>query len=190
MINIGINGFGRIGRLALRAAILRDDINVVAINDLLAIDYLAYLLKYDSVHGRFKGSVSVEEGKLIVNGKAISVSSERDPAAIPWHDVGVQYVLECTGLFTSLEKAGAHRHSNGIHGVIISAPSVDAPTFVMGVNHHKMNADNTVISNASCTTNCLAPLAKLIHDNFGFAEGLMTTIHAATSTQKNCRWAI
>ena len=183
MIKIGINGFGRIGRLALRAAI-KNNIQVVAINDLLDVDYLAYLLKYDSVHGRFDGTIDVKDGALIVNGNTIRITAERDPANIQWQEVGANYILECTGFFTTKEKAAAHLADSGVKRVIISAPSKDAPMFVMGVNNQTMKASDTIISNASCTTNCLAPLAKIIHDNFGLAEGLMTTVHAATSTQK------
>ncbi|NQY06328.1 MAG: type I glyceraldehyde-3-phosphate dehydrogenase [Flavobacteriaceae bacterium] len=184
MIKIGINGFGRIGRLALRAAIQKDNVEIVAINDLLDVDYLAYLLKYDSVHGRFKGTVETQEGKLIVNGKEIRVTAERNPVDIQWNQVGAAYVIECTGFFTTLETAQSHLVDKGVKRVIISAPSKDAPMFVMGVNHHEMKASDAIVSNASCTTNCLAPMAKIINDNFGLAEGLMTTVHAATSTQK------
>lgn len=183
MIKIGINGFGRIGRLALRAAI-KNNVQVVAINDLLDVDYLAYLLKYDSVHGRFDGTIEVKDGALIVNGNTIRITAERDPANIQWNEAGAKYVLECTGFFTTKETAVAHLADQGVHRVIISAPSKDVPMFVMGVNHHTMKASDTIVSNASCTTNCLAPLAKIINDNFGLAEGLMTTVHAATSTQK------
>lgn len=184
MIKIGINGFGRIGRLAFRAAIQKENVEVVAINDLLDVDYLAYLLKYDSVHGRFNGTVEVNEGKLIVNGKEIRVTAERDPAAIEWNKAGASYILECTGFFTTQEKAKAHLEDKGVKRVLISAPSKDAPMFVMGVNNHELKAEDKIVSNASCTTNCLAPLAKVLNDNFGLAEGLMTTVHAATSTQK------
>lgn len=184
MIKIGINGFGRIGRLAFRAAMKKDNVEVVAINDLLEVDYLAYLLKYDSVHGRFNGTIEVNNGKLIVNGKEIRVTAERNPADIQWNKVGAEYILECTGFFTTLDKAKAHLADKGVKRVMLSAPSKDAPTFVMGVNHLDMKADDSIVSNASCTTNCLAPLAKIINDNFGLAEGLMTTVHAATSTQK------
>ena len=184
MIKIGINGFGRIGRLALRAAMKKDNVQVVAINDLLDVDYLAYLLKYDSVHGRFDGTIETNEGKLIVNGTAIRITSERNPADIQWNKVGVEYVLECTGFFNTIDKASSHLENKGVKRVVLSAPSKDAPMFVMGVNHTDVKTSDKIISNASCTTNCLAPLAKVINDNFGLAEGLMTTVHAATSTQK------
>ena len=184
MIKIGINGFGRIGRLALRAIVEREDVQVVAINDLLDVDYLAYLLKYDSVHGRFNGSVEVNEGKLIVNDNEIRITAERNPADIQWHKAGAEYILECTGFFTTVDKANAHLEDKGVKRVLLSAPSKDAPMFVMGVNHADVKSSDKIISNASCTTNCLAPLAKVIHDNFGLEEGLMTTVHAATSTQK------
>lgn len=184
MIKIGINGFGRIGRLAFRAAIEKENVQVVAINDLLDVDYLAYLLKYDSVHGRFNGTVEVEDGKLIVNGNEIRITAERNPADIQWHKVGAEYILECTGFFTTIDKANSHLEDAGVKRVVLSAPSKDAPMFVMGVNHTDVKASDKIISNASCTTNCLAPLAKVINDNFGLKEGLMTTVHAATSTQK------
>lgn len=184
MIKIGINGFGRIGRLALRAAIEKDNVQVVAINDLLDVDYLAYLLKYDSVHGRFKGTVEVKDGGLIVNGNTIRITAERNPADIQWHKVGAEYILECTGFFTTVDKASTHLDDHGVKRVILSAPSKDAPMFVMGVNHTDVKTSDKIISNASCTTNCLAPLAKVLNDNFGLEEGLMTTVHAATSTQK------
>ena len=183
-VKIGINGFGRIGRLAFRSAVAKDNVEVVAINDLLEVDYLAYLLKYDSVHGRFNGSVETRDGKLIVNGKEVRVTAERNPADIQWNKVGAEYVLECTGFFTTIEKANAHLEDKGVKRVLISAPSKDAPMFVMGVNNETMVASDKIVSNASCTTNCLAPMAKIINDNFGLEEGLMTTIHAATSTQK------
>ncbi|MGB1308141.1 MAG: type I glyceraldehyde-3-phosphate dehydrogenase [Oceanihabitans sp.] len=184
MIKIGINGFGRIGRLALRTAIEREGVEVVAINDLLEVEYLAYLFKYDSVHGRFKGKVEAKNGKLIVNNKEIRVTAERNPADIQWNQVGANYILECTGFFNTIEKANAHLQDSGVKRVLLSAPSKDAPMFVMGVNHKNMQATQKIVSNASCTTNCLAPIVKIINDNFGFAEGLMTTVHAATSTQK------
>jgi glyceraldehyde 3-phosphate dehydrogenase len=184
MIKIGINGFGRIGRLALRAAIEKDNVQVVAINDLLDVDYLAYLLKYDSVHGRFKGTVEVKDGGLIVNGNTIRITAERNPADIQWHKVGAKYILECTGFFTTVDKASIHLDDHGVKRVVLSAPSKDAPMFVMGVNHTDVKTSDKIISNASCTTNCLAPLAKVLNDNFGLEEGLMTTVHAATSTQK------
>ena len=181
-INIGINGFGRIGRLVFRSAINNDDFNVVSVNDLLNIDHLAYLLKYDSVHGKFKGSIEVNNGNLVVNGNVIRVTAERNPEDLNWDSIGVDVVMECTGIFTTLD--GAQKHiTAGAKKVAISAPSADAPMFVMGVNHNDITSDNKIVSNASCTTNCLAPLAKVINDNFGLAEGLMTTVHAATATQ-------
>ena len=182
MTKIGINGFGRIGRLAFRIATERNDVEVVGINDLLDVEHLAYLLKYDSVHGKFKGDVAVENGHLVVNGKTIRVSAERNPADLAWDAVGAEIVVDCTGIFTNLEGAGEHLKA-GARKVVISAPSKDAPMFVMGVNHHEVKPEDTVVSNASCTTNCLAPMAKVIHDNLGIVEGLMTTVHAATSTQ-------
>lgn len=183
-VKLGINGFGRIGRIVFRESWNRDNVEVVAINDLLDVEHLAYLLKYDSVHGRFVGKVEVKDGKLYVNDKYIRVTAERDPKLIQWDDasVDVDVVAECTGIFTTLETAQAHI-DGGAKKVVISAPSADAPMFVMGVNHHKATANDTIVSNASCTTNCLAPLAKVIHDNFGIVEGLMTTIHATTATQ-------
>ena len=183
-IKVGINGFGRIGRNVLRSAIQNfSDIEIVAINDLLEPDYLMYMLQYDSVHGRFKGEVSVEGNTLVVNGKKIRLTQERDPAALKWNDVGADVVLECTGLF--LDKAGAEKHmAAGAKKVIISAPSKDdTPMFVYGVND-KIYAGQTIISNASCTTNCLAPVAKVLNDKWGIKRGLMTTVHAATATQK------
>ncbi|MCK5679097.1 MAG: type I glyceraldehyde-3-phosphate dehydrogenase [Flavobacteriaceae bacterium] len=182
MIKIGINGFGRIGRLALRVATQRENVQVVGINDLLDVDYLAYMLKYDSVHGRFDGEVDVKDGKLIVNGKEIRITAERNPEDLKWDEVGAEYVIEATGIFKTKETAGKHIKA-GAKKVIISAPSADAPMFVMGVNHKELNADEAVFSNASCTTNCLAPIAKVLHDNFEITDGLMTTIHAATATQ-------
>jgi len=183
MIKIGINGFGRIGRLAFRVAAQRSNVQVVAINDLLDVDYLAYMLKYDSVHGRFNGEVSVKDGKLIVNGNEIRVTAERNPEDLKWDEAGVDYVIECTGFFTAKEKAELHI-KGGAKKVIISAPSPDAPMFVMGVNNEELKASDTIFSNASCTTNCLAPIAKVLHDNFEITDGLMTTIHATTATQK------
>ena len=183
MIKIGINGFGRIGRLAFRSAMERDNVQVVAINDLLEVDYLAYMLKYDSVHGEFKGDVSVEDGMLVVNGNKIRITAERNPADLKWDEVGAEFVVECTGIFKDLEKANLHIQG-GAKKVVISAPSPDAPMFVMGVNHTSLKDSDTIFSNASCTTNCLAPLAKVINDNFGIVEGLMTTVHASTATQK------
>jgi glyceraldehyde 3-phosphate dehydrogenase len=184
MIKVGINGFGRIGRLVFRAAQKRDDIEVVGINDLLDVDYIAYMLKYDSVHGKFDGTVAVEDGNLVVNGKAIRITAERNPADLKWDAVGADYVVESTGLFLTAEKAQAHIDA-GAKKVVMSAPSKDdTPMFVMGVNHDKLTADMKIVSNASCTTNCLAPITKVLDDNFGVVEGLMTTIHAATATQK------
>ena len=181
-IKIGINGFGRIGRIAFRVAVSRPNIEVVGINDLLDVDHLAYLLKYDSVHGKFDGTVAVANGNLVVNGKEIRITAERNPEDLKWDAVGAEIVLDCTGIFTSLEGAGKHIAA-GAKKVAISAPSADAPMFVMGVNHKEITAANTIVSNASCTTNCLAPLAKVINDNFGIVEGLMTTVHATTATQ-------
>ena len=181
-IKIGINGFGRIGRITFRAALKRDDVEVVAINDLLDVNHLAYLLKYDSVHGKLEDSIQANESNLVVNGKSIRVTSERDPSKIDWGSAGVDVVAECTGIFTTIEKAQAHIDA-GAKKVAVSAPSKDIPMFVMGVNSDELTKDNTIVSNASCTTNCLAPIAKVLHDNFGIKEGLMTTVHAATATQ-------
>ena len=183
-VKLGINGFGRIGRIVFRETYNRDNVEVVAINDLLDVDHLAYLLKYDSVHGRFNGKVEVREGKLFVNDKYIRVTAEKDPKQIKWEEknIEVDVVAECTGFFTTIETAKAHVEG-GAKKVVISAPSADAPMFVMGVNHNEAKASDIVVSNASCTTNCLAPLAKVINDNFGIVEGLMTTVHATTSTQ-------
>ena len=181
-IKIGINGFGRIGRLVFRSAIENDDFEVICINDLLEVEHLAYLLKYDSVHGTFNGSVEIVNGNLIVNGKTITVSSEKNPELIKWGDMSVDVVAECTGLFTTKEKAGLHING-GCKKVVISAPSSDVPMFVMGVNHNNVNRNDLVVSNASCTTNCLAPIAKVLNDNFLIEEGLMTTVHAVTATQ-------
>ena len=169
-VKIGINGFGRIGRLVFRESYNRDNVEIVAINDLLDVDHLAYLLKYDSVHGRFQGDVEVKEGNLYVNGKHIRVTAERDPKNLAWDAVGTDVVAECTGIFTTLETAQYHI-DGGAKKVIISAPSADAPMFVMGVNHTSAKASDTIVSNASCTTNCLAPLAKVINDHFGIVEG-------------------
>lgn len=183
-VKLGINGFGRIGNLAFQAALERGEVEVLAINDpFITADYMAYMIKYDTVHGRFNGEVRAEEGKLIVNGKEIKVFNEMDPHNIPWGKEGVEYVLECSGVFTTLEKAQAHIDA-GAKQVVISAPSKDAPMFVMGVNQDKYEPSMNIVSNASCTTNCLAPLAKVIHDNFGIKEGLMTTVHSTTATQK------
>jgi len=183
MSAIGINGFGRIGRLVLRAALAKGA-KVVAVNDpFISLDYMVYMFKYDSTHGQYKGEVKAEDGKLVIDGQAITVYAERDPAAINWAAAGAKYVVESTGVFTTLEAAGKH-HQGGAEKVIISAPSADAPMFVMGVNEGSYSKDMKIVSNASCTTNCLAPLAKVIHDNYGILEGLMTTVHAATATQK------
>lgn len=181
-LKLGINGFGRIGRIVFRATVKRSDVDVVAINDLLDVNHLAYLLKYDSVHGRFDGTVEVKDGHLVVDGKTIRVTAERDPKNLKWDEAGAEVIAECTGIFTTLETAQYHI-DGGAKKVAISAPSKDAPMFVMGVNDDKLTASDTIVSNASCTTNCLAPLAKIIEDNFGIEEALMTTIHAATSTQ-------
>jgi len=182
-IRIGINGFGRIGRLAFRQAMASPDVEVVAINDLIAVDYLAYLLRYDSTHRRFPGDIAVENGHLIVNGQTIRVTAERDPSQLRWGDVNVDYVLESSGLFLTADKARAHLEA-GAKRVVMSAPSKDdTPMFVMGVNHTTYNGQD-IVSNASCTTNCLAPLAKVVNDNFGIVSGLMTTVHATTATQK------
>jgi glyceraldehyde 3-phosphate dehydrogenase len=184
MTKVGINGFGRIGRLAFRAALDRKDIEVVGINDLVDADYMAYMLKYDSTHGRFKGTAEAKDGHLIVNGKKIRVTAEKDPANLKWSEVGAEIIIESTGLF--LTKPDAQKHiTAGAKKVVMSAPAKDdTPTFVMGVNHKKLTKEQTIVSNASCTTNCLAPLAKVLHDSFGIAEGLMSTVHAVTATQK------
>ncbi|WP_024833550.1 type I glyceraldehyde-3-phosphate dehydrogenase [Ruminiclostridium josui] len=183
-VKMGINGFGRIGRLVFRAAINNPNVEVKGINDpFIDLEYMKYMLTYDTVHGKFEGTVDVKDGKLVVNGKEIAVFSEKDPSAIAWGACGAEYVVESTGVFTTTEKASAHL-KGGAKKVVISAPSADAPMFVMGVNNDKYTKDMTVVSNASCTTNCLAPLAKVINDNFGIVEGLMTTVHAATNTQK------
>jgi glyceraldehyde 3-phosphate dehydrogenase len=183
-IKVGINGFGRIGRLVFRAMTERDNIEVVGINDLINAEYMAYMLKYDSVHGIFQGEVSVEGNDLVVNGKKIRVTAERDPNNLKWNEIGADYIVESTGLFLDKESATAHINA-GAKKVILSAPSKDdTPMFVMGVNHKELTDDIKILSNASCTTNCLAPLAKVIHDNFGIVEGLMTTVHATTATQK------
>lgn len=183
-IKVGINGFGRIGRLVFRVLAERENFEVVGINDLVDADYLAYMLKYDSVHGAFKGEISVEGNTLIVNGQKIRVTAEKDPANLKWNEIGADYVIEATGIFMTKESAGKHIEA-GAKKVILTGPSKDdTPMFVMGVNEDKLTAEDTIISNASCTTNCLAPLAKVIHENFGIAEGLMTTVHATTATQK------
>ena len=183
-IKVGINGFGRIGTLAFQAALGKGEVEVVAINDpFIDAEYMAYMVKYDTIHGRFQGEVRSENGMLIVNGKQIKIYNEMDPANIPWGTEGVEFVLECSGVFTEIEKAEAHIKA-GAKKVIISAPSPDAPMFVMGVNNEKYEEHMNIVSNASCTTNCLAPLAKIINDNFGIKDGLMTTVHATTATQK------
>lgn len=184
VVKIGINGFGRIGRLVMRASLSEGAVQVVAVNDpFIDLDYMVYMFKFDSTHGRFKGKVEAKDGKLIINGNPISVFAKRNPDEIPWGDNGAEYVVESTGVFTTVDKASAHL-KGGAKRVIISAPSADAPMFVMGVNEDKYNPSMTVISNASCTTNCLAPVAKVLNDKFGIEEGLMTTIHAVTATQK------
>ncbi len=184
-IKVGINGFGRIGRLVFRAAVAQPEkFEVVGINDpFIDVDYMVYMTKYDSMHGRFEGEVSAKDGKFVVNGKEIKVYDKMNPAEIPWSECGADYVLESTGVFTTTEKASAH-FTGGAKKVVISAPSADAPMFVMGVNQDKYTKDMKVVSNASCTTNCLAPLAKVINDNFGIVDGLMTTVHSTTATQK------
>jgi len=183
-VKIGINGFGRIGRLVFRASVTNPAVEVVGINDpFIDPEYMEYMLKYDTVHGRFDGEVSVQDGKLIVNGKEISLFACMNPEEIPWSSCGAEYIVESTGVFTTTEKASAH-FKGGAKKVVISAPSADAPMFVMGVNQEQYKSDMKVVSNASCTTNCLAPLAKVIHDEFGIIEGLMTTVHATTATQK------
>ena len=181
-INIGINGFGRIGRLVLRSAINNNNFKVISINDLLDIEHLAYLLKYDSVHGSFDGSVEISNNNLIVNGNTIKIISEKNPELIKWGDMGVDIVAECTGLFTTKEKSNLHLNG-GCKKVVISAPSTDVPMFVMGVNHNNVKKDDLIVSNASCTTNCLAPIAKVLNDNFIIEEGLMTTVHSVTASQ-------
>ena len=179
---IGINGFGRIGRLAFRIASQNKDIEVVGVNDLLDVDHLAYLLKYDSVHGKYSGKVEVKNGQLVVDDRIIRVTAERNPEDLKWNEVSADVVIDCTGIFTSLTNADAHLRA-GAKKVVISAPSKDAPMFVMGVNHQDVKATDTIVSNASCTTNCLAPLAKIIDDEYEIIEGLMTTVHATTATQ-------
>lgn len=184
MVKIGINGFGRIGRLVFRAAIKRG-LNIVAINDLVDPEYMAYMLRYDSTHGKFEGTVAVSDGHLVVNGKSIRTTAEKDPANLKWGEVDVDIVIECTGFFLTLEDASKHIQA-GAKKVVLSAPAKDdtIPTYVMGVNHEKLTATQTIVSNASCTTNCLAPIAKVLNDQFGIIEGLMSTIHAVTATQK------
>jgi len=181
-LKLGINGFGRIGRIVFRATLLQDNVEVVAVNDLLDVEHLAYLLEYDSVHGRFNGTIKVENGNLVVNGKTIRVTAERDPKNLKWNEVDTDVVADCTGIFTTMETANYHIIA-GAKKVVISAPSKDAPMFVMGVNHKDVKTSDLIVSNASCTTNCLAPMAKVIDDNFGIEEALMTTIHATTATQ-------
>ena len=181
-IKVGINGFGRIGRITFRIILERDDMEVVAINDLLTIDQLAYLLKYDSVHGKLNDEISTRDNNLVVNGKEIRVTSIKNPSDLNWNGVGVEVVAECTGIFTTMEKAELHI-KGGAKKVAVSAPSKDIPMFVMGVNSGLINKSNIIVSNASCTTNCLAPIAKVLNDNYGIKEGLMTTVHAATATQ-------
>ena len=181
-IKIGINGFGRIGRLVFRAAMKQSDVTIVGINDLLDVNHLAYLLKYDSVHGNYDGTIEVEGSNLVVDGRTINISAERDPKAIGWGNLNTDVVAECTGIFTTLEKAQSHI-DGGAKKVVISAPSADAPMFVMGVNHDDVKTNQIIVSNASCTTNCLAPIAKVLNDNFEIEEGLMTTVHATTATQ-------
>ncbi|KAK3397074.1 glyceraldehyde 3 phosphate dehydrogenase [Sordaria brevicollis] len=184
VVKVGINGFGRIGRIVFRNAIEHDDIQIVAVNDpFIEPKYAEYMLRYDSTHGNFKGTIAVEGSDLVVNGKKVKFYTERDPAAIPWSETGAEYIVESTGVFTTTEKASAHL-KGGAKKVIISAPSADAPMYVMGVNNESYDGSANVISNASCTTNCLAPLAKVIHDNFTIVEGLMTTVHSYTATQK------
>ena len=183
-IKVGINGFGRIGGLVFNAMLERDNIEIVGINDLINAEYMAYMMKYDSVHGRFNGEIKVEGNDLVVNGKKIRVTSERDPNNLKWNEVGADYIVESTGLFLSKDTAEAHLNA-GAKKVVLSAPSKDdTPMFVMGVNHKELTDEVKIFSNASCTTNCLAPLAKVLHDNFGIAEGLMTTVHATTATQR------
>jgi glyceraldehyde 3-phosphate dehydrogenase len=183
-VKVGINGFGRIGRIVFRNAVIHGDLDVVAINDpFIDLDYMVYMFKYDSTHGRFKGEVSAKDGKLIINGKAVSVFNERDPASINWASAGAEYIVESTGVFTTTDKASAHL-KGGAKKVIISAPSADAPMFVCGVNLDAYKPEYKVVSNASCTTNCLAPLVKVLHDKYNVVEGLMTTVHATTATQK------
>lgn len=182
MTKIGINGFGRIGRIAFRIAMENKDVEIVGINDLLDVNHLAYMLKYDSVHGRFNKSVEVKDGNLVVDGQSIRITAERDPKQLKWDAIGAEVILDCTGIFKEKDNASAHLDA-GAKKVVISAPSKTAPMFVMGVNEKDVKPEDTIVSNASCTTNCLAPMTKVINDNFGIVEGLMTTIHAATSTQ-------
>ncbi len=184
MIKVGINGFGRIGKLVMRSSLGRDNVDVVAINDpFIDVEYMKYMLKYDTIHGTLDMDIDVKDGCLIVNGKEIKIYNFKDPNEIPWKEAGAEYVVECSGVFTTTEKASAH-FTGGAKKVVISAPSADAPMFVMGVNNKEYKEDMNVVSNASCTTNCLAPLAKVVHEEFGIIEGLMTTVHSATATQK------
>lgn len=182
MTKIGINGFGRIGRIAFRIASQRKDIEIVAVNDLLEVDHLAYLLEYDSVHGKYPGTVKVKNGNLIVDGKKIRVTAEKNPENLKWDEVGAEIIIDCTGIFKEIDTASTHLKA-GAKKVIISAPSKTAPMFVMGVNHKEIKATDTIISNASCTTNCLAPMAKIINDEYGIVEALMTTVHSVTASQ-------
>ena len=182
-IRVGINGFGRIGRLVFRAGLKNENIEFVGINDMLTPDYMAYMLKYDTMHGMFDGTISYTEKSIVVNGKDIPVFCEKDPSQLPWGKLDTDFVVESTGLFTKMEKAEAHLKA-GAKKVVISAPSADAPMFVMGVNEKTYKSDMKIVSNASCTTNCLAPLAKVVHDNFGIESGLMTTVHSTTATQR------
>lgn len=183
-VKIGINGFGRIGRLVFRAAQSRPNVEIVGVNDLFDASYLAYMLKYDTIHGKFKGDIAVDGSNLVVNGKKIRITGEKDPAALKWGDIGADYVVESTGIFLTKEKAEAHLKA-GAKKVVMSAPSKDdTPMFVLGVNHKSITKDINILSNASCTTNCLAPITKVLHDNFVMVEGLMTTVHSATATQK------
>ena len=183
-VKVGINGFGRIGRLVFRASLGNPDVEVVGINDpFIDLDYMAYMLRYDTVHGQFRGDIKTENGKLVVDGQEISVYASMKPEEIPWSECGAEYIVESTGVFKTIEQASAH-FKGGAKKVVVSAPSKDAPMFVMGVNQDKYTSDMKVVSNASCTTNCLAPLAKVLQDNFGIAEGLMTTVHSTTATQK------
>ena len=182
-IRVGINGFGRIGRLVFRAGLKNENIEFVGINDMLTPDYMAYMLKYDTMHGMFDGTISYTEKSIVVNGKDIPVFCEKDPSQLPWGKLDTDFVVESTGLFTKMEKAEAHLKA-GAKKVVISAPSADAPMFVMGVNEKSYKSDMKIVSNASCTTNCLAPLAKVVHDNFGIESGLMTTVHSTTATQR------
>lgn len=181
-VKIGINGFGRIGRLVLREAFDRNDVEIVAINDLMEIDQLAYLLKYDSVHGTFKKEITIDGNYLVIDNKKIRVTSEKDPSQLKWDEIGAEIIADCSGVFKTLDKASLHLQA-GAKKVVISSPSDDIPMFVMGVNHNQLTANNNIISNASCTTNCLAPVAKILNDEYGIVEGLMTTVHAATASQ-------